>query len=149
MVNFQYKFEPFSEQFQANQVSIAIYNSEWYSFPLDIQKLLPTIIQRSQKPVVISGFKLFNCTLENFTRVSFFFYWQFKCKTIAIDLSQNLIANRNALKFSEKYLKFIFCRRWIKLAPCWPLCGSYCINNMEITWKKIRLILTSSNTDNE
>lgn len=50
---------------------MSIYNAEWYGYPLELQKVVPLIIQKARRPVIINGFKLFSCTLENYTRVNF------------------------------------------------------------------------------
>lgn len=60
---------------QAGEVSMSVYNSEWYAYPLELQKVAPLIIQQARNPVIINGFKLFSCTLENYTRVIFVFFF--------------------------------------------------------------------------
>ncbi|XP_055299416.1 odorant receptor 4-like [Sitodiplosis mosellana] len=54
---------------KASEVSMTVYNAEWYHYPLTLQKLTPLIIQRAQCPVIIDGFKLFSCTLENYAKI--------------------------------------------------------------------------------
>lgn len=46
-----------------------IFESEWYTFPIEIQKILPTLMVASQQPVVIQGFANLQCTREAFKKV--------------------------------------------------------------------------------
>lgn len=48
----------------------AVYQSEWHSFPDKIQRILPTIINNTQQPVIISGFCDVEYTRETFDSVS-------------------------------------------------------------------------------
>lgn len=43
-----------------------ICNRNWYSFPIEIQRLLPIILVSTQKPVQLLGFGNIPCTRETF-----------------------------------------------------------------------------------
>lgn len=47
-----------------------IYLSEWYLYPLNVQRCVTLILLRSQKPFYISGYGIMACNLENFLGVS-------------------------------------------------------------------------------
>lgn len=48
----------------------ALGGNDWYTFPIEIQRMLPIIINVSQKPVLISGFGNLLYTHESFKKVS-------------------------------------------------------------------------------
>lgn len=50
----------------------AIWQTEWYCFPIDVQKIWPTIMMDIQEPVFIRGFGNVLCTRETFKKVSVF-----------------------------------------------------------------------------
>lgn len=50
-------------------ISDIIYDSDWYSFPMGIQRVLPTIMVAAQRPVVLMGFGNVPLTRENFKKV--------------------------------------------------------------------------------
>lgn len=47
------------------------YNSNWYDYPVGMQKHMVLIIARSQEPVYFSGLSLIRCTVETFGKVRF------------------------------------------------------------------------------
>lgn len=46
-----------------------LYQSEWYSFPNEVQRILPILLTASQEPVVLRGFGNLLCIRESFKRV--------------------------------------------------------------------------------
>lgn len=54
-----------------------VYQCDWYLFPREIQKFVPTIMINVQQPVNIRIFGKFNCTLRTFKQV-ISFYFQIK-----------------------------------------------------------------------
>lgn len=55
---------------QFNQISNAIYSSDWYMFPKEIQRIIPIIAMSAQRPVIIQGFVNLKCTREASSRVN-------------------------------------------------------------------------------
>lgn len=55
------------------EVDEKIYQSDWHLFPRQIQRMLPTIINNTQQPVIITGFANVEYTRETFDSVSFHF----------------------------------------------------------------------------
>lgn len=47
-----------------------VYLSKWHCWPIDDQKSARRIIQRTQMPYFLTGFKYFTCTMETFQTVS-------------------------------------------------------------------------------
>ena len=54
-----------------DQLNVAINDCDWTSFPKKIQKILPIIMQNTQRPVVLRTFENASCSRETFKRVSF------------------------------------------------------------------------------
>lgn len=50
-------------------ISDVIYFSEWYTFPKEIQQMLPTVLVAAQEPVVLQGFANLKCTRDSFKKV--------------------------------------------------------------------------------
>lgn len=53
-----------------NQITEAVYQFDWYTFPMKIQQMMPNIIIATQEPVVVRGFANTMCTRESFKMVS-------------------------------------------------------------------------------
>lgn len=55
----------------------ATYNSNWFNYPVKMQKHVILIVARSQKRVLFSGLNLMYCTVEYFGKVSnpLGYYW--------------------------------------------------------------------------
>lgn len=53
-----------------NEIDDENHNLDWYKFPLDIQRTLPTIMIVTQQPVVLKVFGDISCTREVFKNVS-------------------------------------------------------------------------------
>lgn len=55
----------------------ATYNSNWFNYPVKMQKHVVLIVARSQKRVLFSGLNLMYCTVEYFGKVSnpLGYYW--------------------------------------------------------------------------
>lgn len=53
-----------------DDLSDAIYQSEWYRYPRNIQKFVLIIILRAQQPLHISAFGIMQCNLANYLGVS-------------------------------------------------------------------------------
>lgn len=51
-------------------VAMSTFDSNWYEFPVEMQKYIILIIARSQKPAYFDGMKLVHCTLQTLTVVS-------------------------------------------------------------------------------
>lgn len=64
-----------SSEYATDQFNnINIYHQwDWYTFPVSIQRILPTIINGNQKPVVLQGFGNILCNRETFKNVMIFF----------------------------------------------------------------------------
>lgn len=54
---------------QFEQVDELIYECDWYEFPLEIQRILPTVFLLGQQPVLLKGFANLICTREAFKKV--------------------------------------------------------------------------------
>lgn len=50
-------------------ISYAAFESDWYEYPVDVQKYILLIMARSQNPVYFNGLGLLDCTLESFGKV--------------------------------------------------------------------------------
>ena len=46
------------------------YQLDWYSFPSEFQRMLPTLLMNAQQEVVIKGFLNVLCTRETFKKVN-------------------------------------------------------------------------------
>lgn len=56
------------------EINDATHQFDWYSFPIEIQNMLPivyNILNVAQQPVVFQGFGNIVCTLDSFKRVNF------------------------------------------------------------------------------
>lgn len=74
--------ERLTAQFNKDDTGILQWN--WYTFPLDIQKILPIILSDTQNPFIMRGFGGVACTRESFKSVS---HLQLLC-TITYDIDQ-------------------------------------------------------------
>lgn len=54
---------------QIMSIDMAIYDSLWYNYSLDLRKYTILILARSQQPVFFTGFNLIRCNLESFALV--------------------------------------------------------------------------------
>lgn len=52
-----------------DELGYSIYRTIWYSHPLDVQRLLPTILLATHDPFVVSGFGNVSCARESFIKV--------------------------------------------------------------------------------
>lgn len=52
------------------EIANAAYNIEWFSFPVNQQKLIASIMQQGQVPFMLNGLGFFRCLLETFSGVS-------------------------------------------------------------------------------
>lgn len=52
------------------EVDNTIYQSDWYAFPDDVQRMLPIVMMGAQESVIIQGFGNLTCTREAFKKVS-------------------------------------------------------------------------------
>lgn len=55
---------------ECHLVSISAYDTLWYLYPIQMQKHIILIMQRSQRPFLFTGFKITICSLQSFTNVS-------------------------------------------------------------------------------
>lgn len=76
-----------------SQIDNLIYCCDWYTFPYEIQRILPTVMMSAQQPIIFQGFANLKCTREAFKKV--------KCKYILWQLM-------------EKCLIFFVVFRWFK-----------------------------------
>lgn len=56
------------------EIDSAIYYCEWYTFPVDIQRLLPITMMAAQDAVLITGFANLSCTRQAFKKVEYSIY---------------------------------------------------------------------------
>lgn len=56
-----------------DELDYVIGQLDWYTFPIEIQRKLPIVINIAQQPVVVRGFLNILCTREVFKKVSFQF----------------------------------------------------------------------------
>lgn len=61
-----------------SRVDDSIYGSNWYNYPVGVQKYLILIIALSERPIYFTGFGLMKCTLEMFGAVRLFLLTKFK-----------------------------------------------------------------------
>lgn len=54
-----------------DEIEDEVFNWSWYKMPLNIQKMLPIIINGIQQPVGLTGFGGIRCTREAFQNVGF------------------------------------------------------------------------------
>lgn len=92
-------FWPFLMCFFANRTTDEIANtgytafeSDWYDYPVDVQKYLVLIIARSQKPAFFDGLYFIDCTLESFGNV-----WHRQYSEISCTKYSNDVSNKNTL----------------------------------------------------
>lgn len=57
---------------QFDDIGRIVNQSVWYSYPLDVQRFLPTILFAAQDPFVVRGFGNFVCTRESFIKVNLY-----------------------------------------------------------------------------
>lgn len=53
-----------------NEISIGIFQCDWYIFPIDVQKMFLIVLLNAQTPITIRGFGNLNCTRDKFKDVS-------------------------------------------------------------------------------
>ncbi|KAJ3666941.1 hypothetical protein Zmor_002362 [Zophobas morio] len=54
---------------ESDTLVTAIYLSHWYEYPIETQKLLLTLMERSKQPLILSVEKLLDLTLDTFTEI--------------------------------------------------------------------------------
>lgn len=54
---------------QFNSIHRTIYECDWYLYPNNLQRILPTIMVSTQKPVILRSFGNVDCTREAFKSV--------------------------------------------------------------------------------
>lgn len=54
---------------QFEEISDCLYQCSWNEFPFKMQKIMPTLLTVTQKPVYIEGFMNVRCTREVFKKV--------------------------------------------------------------------------------
>lgn len=52
------------------ELNDTIYQSEWYAFPIEVQRMLPILLMTTQKQVVPRGFGNLLCIRESFKKVT-------------------------------------------------------------------------------
>lgn len=60
-----------------NEIDNEIFYSDWYTFPMNVQKILPIIINGTQSSIVFRGIGSMECTRESFKRVKHSFHLPF------------------------------------------------------------------------
>lgn len=65
-------FGYFADQLKAEafKMNESIYCSEWYRFPPKIQMFMIYVMRRAQKPYLLQGLSLTNCSLQSFMDVN-------------------------------------------------------------------------------
>lgn len=53
-----------------------LYSCDWYLFPMELQRMLPTFIAYVQQPVIIRGYGNTLCTRFAFNNVDNFWFWK-------------------------------------------------------------------------
>lgn len=56
-----------------NQIENEIFQCNWYTYPMDIQRMLPIIISETQALFVLSGLGNIQCSREAFKNVIYLF----------------------------------------------------------------------------
>lgn len=56
-----------------NQLNGALYECDWYTYPIEIQRMLPIILQATQNPIVLQGYGNVFCLRDTFKTVSLIF----------------------------------------------------------------------------
>lgn len=54
---------------KVNTIDDLAFNAHWYAYPVADQKLFPLVIQRTQKPVRMTGYGVIICSMETFLAV--------------------------------------------------------------------------------
>lgn len=57
---------------EAESVAEAAYDTNWYSYPVELRIFIMLAIRRTQRPLHFSGYRVVVCTLENYGKVSSF-----------------------------------------------------------------------------
>lgn len=107
--------------------SVDIFHCDWFLFPMNIQRMLPVIIQNARQPVYFRGFGNVICTREAFKGVanlafSYFFilrqfgYWKPSLWNIHIEL-----------KLSQKYNVYSHTRVTQRNHESWAVCIYLCL----------------------
>lgn len=52
-----------------NETAVHAYNSSWYLCPIHLQRYIILMMQRSQRPLYLTGYKVTRCSLDSFTSV--------------------------------------------------------------------------------
>lgn len=78
---------------QFNQLNDVIYEFEWYLYPVEIQRMIPTILIATQNTPSLKGFGNVNCTHETFKKV---------CLIIIIFWSSDIMKILSVQKMFEK-----------------------------------------------
>lgn len=55
---------------RVSSMSNAVYDLNWFEYPVKMRKYFILLIARSQQPISFTGLRLFPCTLEVFGQVS-------------------------------------------------------------------------------
>ena len=73
---FMYLFCEFGERVSNgfDELNDAIYQSDWYTLPLHIKRMLPTVILAAQQPIGIRIFGSIRCSRETFKKVKVFLF---------------------------------------------------------------------------
>lgn len=58
---------------QLDAITDSIYECEWYSFPIEEQKMLLTVMIATQQPIIFNGFGNIQLTRDTFKKVHIFF----------------------------------------------------------------------------
>lgn len=55
-----------------DEIGYEVDKFNWYLFPVEIQRMMPTILIGVQRPIVVGCFGIFSCSREQFKMVKFF-----------------------------------------------------------------------------
>lgn len=83
----------FVNHYLTSNINDEIYGSNWYIYPLNLQKYLILILARSQRELNFTGFGLFRCTVEMFGRLKqcSIFFIHLNCETFLFSDQQNIL----------------------------------------------------------
>lgn len=54
---------------QFNEIDKELFNCDWYTFPIEVLRLLPMVINGTHYPVLLNGIGGLTCTRETFKNV--------------------------------------------------------------------------------
>lgn len=99
--------ENLAEQF--DMLDVKLYQCDWFLFPIDIQRMLITLMSNTQQPAAIIGYGNIECTRETFKRVFFSSFNNKYCESFRLIKSIQL----SHLQISQKICSYFMALRQI------------------------------------